>query len=584
MFFSFICCVFLIQLHAQQCRLIIYDEKKTVLPNNNFQFQSTFSTKEICLAYAAQLPSLLSTKGFISASVDSLWQDSANVYIQLYTGEKYEWNNIEINEKDWSTLNNLNYTKTTFARKPFQQQKLTEVYNDVLTYFANNGHPFAKVFLDSISLNNNKISARLNIDSGAFYKMDSIIVNGDAKISGRYLQRYLGIEKAYQQNNLSLINERLSRLTFLKQSQSWNVEMLNTGAILHLYLEATTNNEVNVLVGLLPQNAQTGGKLLLTGEARVALQNSFGTGETIGVNWQQLQPESPQLNILFQRPYIFSSAFGLNLNFNLYKRDSSFVTINAQTGLVYELSSNQTGAILLQTFTTNVLNVDTVAVRLNKTLPNVADVSYVNLALQYNFYSTDYRFNPRSGNELSFSGSFGKKRIKKNNAVIQIKDPSFNYNDLYDSVKLNSYQVKVQLNASHYIPLGKQSTLKLGLNSGWFQTPDYFQNELFRIGGFRLLRGFNEESIYTNLYLIGTAEYRLLLAKNSWFYSFTDVGSAQYKSNNQSINHTYIGFGGGLALETKSGIFNISVAEGKRNDLKLDFRQSKIHLGFISLF
>jgi len=98
------------------------------------------------------------------------------------------------------------------------------------------------------------------------------------------------------------------------------------------------------------------------------------------------------------------------------------------------------------------------------------------------------------------------------------------------------------------------------------------------------LRGFDEESIYTNLFFIGTFEYRYLLAQNSWLFAFTDLGSAAYKSNSENYSHTYIGFGAGIAFETNTGIFNISWALGKRDDLDLNLRQSKIHIGFVSLF
>ena len=98
------------------------------------------------------------------------------------------------------------------------------------------------------------------------------------------------------------------------------------------------------------------------------------------------------------------------------------------------------------------------------------------------------------------------------------------------------------------------------------------------------MRGFDEESIYTNRYSVGTAEYHYLLARNSWFYGFTDLAWADYNVNNIKFNHTYLGFGIGLSLETNTGIFSISLAEGKRDDARLNFQQSKIHLGFISLF
>ena len=33
----------------------------------------------------------------------------------------------------------------------------------------------------------------------------------------------------------------------------------------------------------------------------------LGAGETIGLNWQQLQVKSPRLNIIYQHPYLFNT-------------------------------------------------------------------------------------------------------------------------------------------------------------------------------------------------------------------------------------------------------------------------------------
>ena len=253
-------------------------------------------------------------------------------------------------------------------------------------------------------------------------------------------------------------------------------------------------------------------------------------------------------------------------------------------GVQYELNQHQSGALIVQSSSTNVLSVDTNQVKLTGTLPPVADVNTTSLGLQYNFYNTDYRFNPRRGNEISVTGIAGNKNVKENSSITQIKDPNFDASKLYDSVELHSYQFRLQGAAAKYFPLGRQSAIKLAINAGWFHSPDCFQNELFRIGGFRLLRGFDEESIYANRYSVETAEYRYLLARNSWFYGFMDFGWAAYNVNEVSFNHTYLGFGLGLSLETNSGIFSISLAEGKRDDTKLNFQQAKIHLGFISLF
>lgn len=176
----------------------------------------------------------------------------------------------------------------------------------------------------------------------------------------------------------------------------------------------------------------------------------------------------------------------------------------------------------------------------------------------------------------------GNKTIKKNNLITQIKDTSFNYSSLYDSIKLKTYQLRLRIKGAHYFKTGKQSVLKAAINAGWYESPSFFRNELFQIGGYRLLRGFDEESIFTNRYAVSTLEYRYLIGLNSNFFVFSDFGFSNNSIRKQS--NSYLGAGGGLSFETKGGIFNISYAVGKRNDLNFDIKQSKIHFGYVSIF
>ncbi len=568
------------------CRLIVHPVSTDSSTIALLNVQTNFNSKANCIQYINRLPSLLATKGYVTASVDSVWEDSQSVSIKLFAGNKYQWQQLRISSEDKMLLSSLGYDSTDFDDKNFSQEKLEKLYDDVLNFYSNNGYPFAHITLDSIHIINNDISANLVLQKGNIYYIDTIIVEGSARISKFFLEQYLQVHEhdVYREDALNSINARLSLLNYLQQSQPYAIEMLNTGAALHLYLQPTKSNSINALIGLLPASDQNSGKLLLTGQATVGLRNSFGSGETLSFNWQQLQPKAPQLNLVYQQPYIFHMPFGLSLNFDMYKQDSLFLNIDGQLGVQYQLTQHQSGSIILQTSSTSVLNIDTNVVKATGELPDVADVNATGIGLHYNFNNTDYRFNPRKGNDFVFSGSFGEKNIKKNSAILQIKDPDFDPASLYDTVKLHSYEFRLQASEAKYFPLGKQSTFKLAVNAGWYQSPHSFQNELFRIGGFKLLRGFDEESIYTNLYSVGTFEYHYLLARNSWFFGFTDVGWAAYDVNDVQFNHSYIGFGIGLSLETNTGIFSISLAEGKRDDSKLNFQQSKIHIGFISLF
>jgi outer membrane protein assembly factor BamA len=357
-----------------------------------------------------------------------------------------------------------------------------------------------------------------------------------------------------------------------------------TGYVINFYFRPKRTNQVDALLGLLPSNEQNGGKFLLTADVQVVLKNAFGGGETIDFNWEQIQPKSPRLFLFFGQPYIFRSDLGLTTGFQLYKKDSTFLNIEGNLGIQYAFGRNRSLNILLQSQRTNLLDIDTNSVKFTKRLPDIIDMSTVSMGLEYTFINTDYRFNPRRGSEFSVSASAGRKEIRQNNAVTQIKDPSFDYGALYDSLRRNSYQLRFRLSGARYLPLAKQAVLKVAIQAGWLETPNYFRNEMFQLGGYRMLRGFDEESIYANRFAVTGIEYRYLVDLNSYFFGFLDAGWSNFKSEVTAFDHTYIGLGGGMAFQLKQGIFNISYALGKRDDVKLNLRQSKIHFGYTSFF
>ena len=122
------------------------------------------------------------------------------------------------------------------------------------------------------------------------------------------------------------------------------------------------------------------------------------------------------------------------------------------------------------------------------------------------------------------------------------------------------------------------------MQGGWFQSPFTFRNELFQIGGYKLLRGFDEESIYASHYGVTTLEFRYLMNTNSYFFGFVDAGWASNHALSGNPSKRYAGAGLGLTLQTTGGVFTISLAAGKRNDLAYNIRQTKVHLGYISYF
>lgn len=555
---------------------------------DTLKLQRSFSTLRACRAYVERLPTWLAAKGYTQASVDSAGYDSTSAWCVLYVGSRNGSVILRTDSIEPSLLANLGFDGKTLSQMEVAQWPLLQ--EKVLGYLEDNGYPFASVNIDSVALAGSDIHARLHIEKGPLYSIDSIHAGGNASISNNFLQHYLGIREGstYSKAKLKQISGRIRELPFLREKQPWDLTMLGTGSVLNLYLDSKKSSEVNVLVGLLPSNDQLlNNRMLVTGEANINLKNSLGNGETIGVNWQQIQVKSPRLNLLFLQPYLFRSPFGMNLNFDLFKKDSSFINISMLAGVSYAVSSRQSGSVFLQRLTTNLLTVDTNAVKSSRRLPPEADLSSVNLGVSYDWLTTDYRFNPRKGNEWSLSASVGTKAIRKNNVIAKLydnADPAYNFGSLYDTFRLKSYQFRLRGRAVRYFPLGRATVIKTALQGGWFQSPNIFRNELFQIGGYKLLRGFDEESIFTSAFGVATAEYRYLIGQNSFLLAFMDYGVTGNRLEGKRLNNRFLGAGIGMAFETRAGVFNISYASGKRDDEPFNLRQSKIHLGYVNYF
>lgn len=554
--------------------------------------QQQFSDQLACRSYADSIPTILKAKGYITASVDSFFFDSTSARMVLYVGDVYRWAQLNTSTVPLDLLQAVGWRSSVYRGQPIDFLQVADLQKRMLNHLENTGYPFAKVYLDSLTMQGDEVTAQLKVNQGPLYTIDSIRVQGNAKVSNDYLQRFLDIRhgSTYNKEKLQRVTGRIRELTYVEEEYPPKILWRASGATVDLYLKQKKSSQASLIIGFLPNNDQLSNKkMLITGEGNLNLKNALGAGETIGINWQQLQVNSQRLNIFYQHPYLFQSPFGLDFAFDMFRKDSTFLNVDIQLGTVYQHSTKQSAKVFVQWFQTILNGIDMNRVMQTKTLPDAADIATTNLGLQYDFNNTNYRFNPVRGNEVQFIAKAGTRQIKKNNTILELKDPNdpgFNYESLYDTVKLKNYQFQAKLVAAKYFPLGSKglSTVKTGFNGGYIQSENIFRNELFQVGGYKLLRGFDEESQYLSQYAIATVEYRYLIGQNSFFYAFGDGGWGRNKSSYSNVSYTYISGGLGIAFETKVGIFNLAWALGKRNDTEFNLRQSKIHFGFVSYF
>jgi outer membrane protein assembly factor BamA len=558
------------------------------------ELRTGFPNRAACARYIEELPTLLRSKGYITSSQDSIAYDSTAARLWLYLGRKYTWAHIGVNEATDTALKAMRINPAQWQNKPAKPDELYTVQQKILAYYQERGYPFTRISLDSMNINGENITAILRTEKGIIHRIDSIRVNGKARISTALLQRHLNIPNGsiYKKSTLDAVSRKLVELPYVQQAYPPDLTMLGGSSVLNVYLQPKKSSQVNILLGIIPaptpvQSPQQKTKLLVTGDANILLNNSLGAGETIGLTYQKLATGAPRLNLLYRHPYIFRSAFGAEFAFEMYKRDSAYLNLDVLAGVRYQSGANQSARVFFQHQKTNAYP-DTAVIKVTRRLPDNLDVKIYNIGVGYEFNNTDYRRNPGKGNEWAATIAFGTKKIIVNPGITALKDPAspgYDFAKLYDTLKTNTFQFKLKTNAAHYFPAGKTGVLKAAVNGGVLISQNYLRNELFQLGGYKLLRGFDEESIFAAQYLVGTAEYRYRLpGPDSYFFGFTDLGYAQNKLNNQPQDHFYIGAGLGLTFATKAGLFNVSLAAGKRDDLQFGLKQAKIHFGYINLF
>ncbi len=514
-------------------------------------------------------------EGFLSAGIDSLQSDSLLLAACIHPGEKYRWLKLGAGNVDEGILRSSGFNEKVFSGKIIDYTRAAKLMEKILLWCENNGYPFALVSLDSIEMKDDFVTTQLNLSRNKLIKIDSVKVFANATISDSYLYSYLSIRPGdlYNESLIRDIRARIQEIAFVKELKPFNVVFTEGKARVELFLESRRASQFDLVVGIVPPPENSPGKYELTGDAHLKLVNSFAKGEAIELNWKRPEPLSQDLKVRFVYPFLFSTPLGADLFLSIFKKDTTYIDVVKTAGLKYIIHGNNFLKAFISLKESDLLS--PAAFQSTTTLPSFADVSVTQYGLAFHAEKLDYRLNPRRGFSADAEGRIGDKIIHKNAEL----NPA-----VYDSVKLRSTQYYATGGADYFLPVARQSTVTAGIKAAYQYSPVIFRNELFRIGGLKTVRGYDEESIFASLYVIGNLEYRFLLEQNSYLLAFVNRAYFRDESRNASVGSgDLLGFGGGITFETRLGIFSFIYALGRENQ-QVQVRNGKIHFGLISTF
>ncbi len=557
------------------------------LPTGLLKINTGYGEQLDALSAVQGIVPQLQEAGYLAASVDSLGvlRDGYEVY--LYLGRQWRWARLSLESLPRPLLIATGITASQYEGRNLAPAALARLSERILDWCDNNGFPFARIGLDSLRDEGaHGLSANLALDPGALTHIDSIIVEGNVRVSKAFLARYLDLYEGglYNESRLRQLRGRLRELPWLEDNAGWRIEFRSIDTKLYLQLRERRANQLNVIMGLQPNTLETG-KFLFTVDAQAAFQNLLGNGESFSFSYQKLQAESPRIKADVLYPYLLGTPIGAEGHFDLYFKGQEFRRTIFDAGGRYSLSAKDYIRLFYKGYSNRVITPDTAYILTYKRLPANVDVISGGGGGELQINRTDYRFNPRKGWSARINGELLSRRIEKNDGITGIRDGSgFDYSTLYDTISMNSYQTQVSADLAGYLPLGKRVVLRGAYAGGYISGDRLFQNELFQIGGFRLLRGFDEGSLFVNQYHLAGLELRYILGRNSNVYLFSD--NAWLQSNINSIEHSgiYDGFGVGTMLETKNAQFNIAYALGRSPDNPIQLRQSRVHIGILAFF
>lgn len=548
-------------LSAQDSYFLSFDEHN--FPKSEKFEGKEFKTKQGLLEKLEKIRRKHIRQGHILAAVDSVvWRENEAVVYYHY-GEEFD--NIQVTydkEFDYVISKVPGVSERVISKLPFDPREVEKLMVGVSNYLVDNGYPFSQVSLKIDKINPGITSAELVIETGPMVEFLEIHLKGEPNVSKKFITNNISIKEGdlYNESRLRKISSRIQQVQFLNEIKPHEILFTEKGAELFLYLESNPVSLVNGVVGLQPDPVTQ--ENIITGDVRLKLQNVLKRGELLDINWRSLKPQTQDLKMELNFPFLFNTPFGIDGSFDLYKQDSTFLSTNVNIGIQYFLLGGNYVKAFYEADNSNLLSGAS-------SLPNsnFSSVSTNRYGLGVFRRQFDYLPNPSRGFMFDLTGAVGRRTSREPDADTSSVNTTFSVN----------------LIAEWYIPITRRNVVRLANKTRTYYAPKIFTNELYRFGGLLTQRGFDEEQLLATTMTTFTLEYRFLVDQNSHAFAFYDQSIYENNADGYSKD-TPFGFGAGFSFGTNIGIFSISYALGKQFDNPIQLRDGKVHFGYVAFF
>ncbi len=527
-------------------------ETKTL---DSLYYQKSFSDFSTLQEEVNSIKRRLTHIGFIESELVRLHKQNDSLYLATFNLNK-RYKEIRL-YFDSSFDRNLLKSVSTDIKDNYidiEIHALEETLKLLNTEISNLDDPFSSLQLINIKKNKlDLIYADLIVSQQPQRIIDSIIIKGYENFPKSYVRRYLKINKN-QPFSLKTIKEKaldIENLIFASQIKEPEVLFTKDSTLLYMYIEKEKSNSFDGFIGF-STNAETN-QLEFNGFLNLALINNLNYGESFRLLYKSDESEQKTFDVKARLPFLFGSPLGAELGLNIFKKDSTFLTVSQIAKLEYQINSkNVVSAGINANTSTNLLETTSLFVDDYKSVFYTLDYLYTKLQRYDDLFPINFLFDLATG--------LGSRTFE------QTREP----------------QTKISVNTFKIFNLNERNSVYLRLNASLLASDSYFDNELFRFGGINSIRGFEENSLAANLYSVINTEYRYKVSNSLYIHSVLDA--AYFENNLVDQKGKLFGFGFGFGLLTKAGLFNLTYSAGKLENQSFKLSDSKVHLSLTAKF
>ncbi|MFT5673768.1 MAG: hypothetical protein ACI9JT_002422 [Polaribacter sp.] len=493
-----------------------------------------------------RIQKLIKLNGYFLSSIDS----------SIFKNKTYKVY-FNLNKKvDSVALKYTNLPNFIIERYPFKKNhleipvnQLEIVLNKIIDSYERKGNAFSKIKLENFKIKGKTLFTEIRFTTSKKRKIDKLIFKGYDDFPKSFIKNYLNISSntIFNKKKLAEISKLSKTLGFASEIKLPETLFTKDSTFIYVYLKKKKGSSFD---GLINFASQENGKLQFNGYLNLKLKNILNRGESFNLLWNSFGSERQEFSLAAKTPYIFNSKVSPEFAFSIYKQDSTFLNTKLNTALKYQIRNNSN---LFVSFS-------------SENSENLTNASLDNISTFQNYF-------------LGFGYEYKvpKNDVFGNNTFYLNVNPSFGRR----KTDTNSFQqIKITTTASYLLDFNTRHHIYFSNKTGLLNSENYLNNELFRIGGNKTIRGFKEQSLFVKNYILQNIEYRYNTSKNSYAYTITDLALISSEKEHKKLYSLGLGY----LFNTNTSQINISTAIGIDIDNPINFKNTLFFVNWISFF